>query len=209
MLDKIFLGKKTFEVDKGKIIVYESHQVTKIYRIKQGYVKVYTVVGVDRRRIIFIYKPGDVFPLTTYLSGQKVARFFYEALSPTTLQYITPKQLENSLKDNLELGEEILHYTFFLDKEFLGRVNSMVSEQDALSKVKTLLNFLCDRTESKANLVTIDMPISHIDIADMCGITAKESLRQLSALRTLGIIVSGDGCTIDRQKLKKLPASLS
>jgi CRP-like cAMP-binding protein len=207
MLDELFLGKKTITLDKGKIIVYEGHVVNKVYRISQGHVKVYTVVGADIQRILFVYKPGDIFPLTTYLSGQKVARFFYETLSPTTLQYITPKQLETSLKDNLELGEAILHYTSFLDKQFLERVNNMVSSKDPLSKVKTLLSFLCEKTGSKANLETIALPLTPSTIASMSGITTKEASQQLEFLESLNIISSNDGIIIDKQKLKKLKAT--
>jgi CRP-like cAMP-binding protein len=204
MLDELFKNKKTIALDKGKIIVYEGHAANKVYRISQGYVKVYTVVGANIQRILFIYQPGDIFPLTTILSGQKVARFFYETLSPTTLQYITPKQLEANLRNNLELGEVILQYTSLLEKQFLERVNNMVSSKDSLSKVKTLLNLLCEKAGSKANLGTIALPLTPSTIASMSGITIKEALQQLEFLESLNIISSNDGIVIDKQKLKKL-----
>jgi CRP-like cAMP-binding protein len=156
------------------------------------------------QRTIFIYKPGDIFPLTTFLSSHRVARFFYEALSPTTLQYITPKQLENKLINNLELGEEIIAYTSYLDNQFLERVNSMVSDKRPQSKVKDLLLFICDRNYPKKNTVDIDILIDANLVASMCGISSKEAEQQINILKSADIISSSGGLKINRQKLKKL-----
>jgi CRP-like cAMP-binding protein len=203
-LNSLFENKKITEVPDGKIIVYEGYNVNKIYRIAQGYVKVYTIAGSNMQRTIFIYKPGDIFPLTTFLSSHRVARFFYEALSPTILQYITPKQLENKLINNLELGEEIIAYTSYLDNQFLERVNSMVSDKRPQSKVKDLLLFICDRNYPKKNTVDIDILIDANLVASMCGISSKEAEQQINILKSADIISSSGGLKINRQKLKKL-----
>jgi CRP-like cAMP-binding protein len=206
-LDSLFENKKIIEAPKGKIIVYEGHNVNKIYRVIQGYVKVYTIAGSSMHRMIFIYKPGDIFPLTTFLSSHRVARFFYEALSPTKMQYITPKQLENKLMNNLELGEEIISYTSYLDSQFLERVNSMVSTKSPQSKVKDLLLFICDRNYPKKNIVDIDILFDSNLVASMCGISSKEAEQQINILQFAEIISSSGGLKINTQKLKKFKAN--
>jgi CRP-like cAMP-binding protein len=206
-LDSLFENKKIIEAPKGKIIVYEGHNVNKIYRVIQGYVKVYTIAGSSMHRMIFIYKPGDIFPLTTFLSSHRVARFFYEALSPTILQCITPKQLENKLINNLELGEEIIAYTSYLDNQFLERVNSMVSDKRPQSKVKDLLLFICDRNYPKKNIVDIDILFDSNLVASMCGISSKEAEQQINILQFAEIISSSGGLKINTQKLKKFKAN--
>jgi CRP-like cAMP-binding protein len=205
-LDTLFQTKKCIEVNAGKIIVYEGHQVNKIYRIVSGYVKVYTIVGAHKERILFIYKKNDIFPLTTFLSGHSVARFFYEAVTPTTLQHISPKQLEAKLLNNLMLGEEIVRYTQKLDRKFLERVNDMVSGKSSISKIKSLLFFLAELAEGKDNRVTIALPISPKLVAAMSGMNSQEALRQLRFLKSKDIISISDGLVIDTEKLKKLKA---
>jgi CRP-like cAMP-binding protein len=205
-LDSLFEDKKIIEASKGKIIVYEGHNVNKIYRVVQGYVKVYTIARSNVQRMIFIYQPGDIFPLTTFLSSHRVARFFYEALSPATLQYITPKQLENKLMNNLELGEEIIGYTSYLDSQFLERVNSMVSGKSPQSKVKDLLLFICDRNYPKKNIVDIDILLDSNLVASMCGISSREAELQINILKTADIISNSGGIKINPQKLKKFKA---
>jgi CRP-like cAMP-binding protein len=203
-LSALFSDKKVIEVPKGKIIVYEGHKINKIYQVTSGYVKVYAVAGANTQRILFICKAGDVFPLTTFLSGQNVARFFYEAMTPATLQYITPKQLEHKLLNNLPLGEEIIAYTNYLDRQFIQQVNNMVSSKEPLDKLKSLLLFLCNRVESEDKIVKLNLPLSSKVFASMCGISTKEALKQVKYLKSLEIIVQNDGLNINVRKLQKL-----
>jgi CRP-like cAMP-binding protein len=206
-LDALFTDKKIIEAPKGKIIVYEGHSIKKIYRVLNGYVKVYTIAGANKQRILFIYKPGDVFPITTFLSGDSAARFFYEAMTPATLQCITPKQMEGKLLNNLRLGEAIISYTNLLDRQFLSRVNNMVSDKDPLSKVKTLLFFFCERAGSTESMVKINLPLTSRVIASMCGISVKEASVQFDYLKSKGIVTAGSGLTINKQKLQALKTS--
>jgi CRP-like cAMP-binding protein len=206
-LDELFQTKKIITAPQGRIIVYEGHEVNKIYRVANGYIKVYAISGANNQRVLFIYKPGDIFPLTTFLSGDTIARFFYETMTPTTLQCITPKQLENQLKDNLQLGEEVIGYTDYLDRIFLDRINNMVSGQEPLNKIKALLLSFCDRIDTKNNIVTLEMPLSPRLIANMCGITAREAIKQINFLKSENIIFLGGSLKVDRQKLKKLKSA--
>jgi CRP-like cAMP-binding protein len=203
-LNDLFKNKRIIEVPKSRIVVYEGHDVNRIYRIVSGFIKVYTIAGANAQRVVFIYKPGDIFPLTTFLSGESVTRFFYETMTPASVQYITPKQLENKLKGNLQLGIEMIGYTGYLDRLFLDRVNSMVSTKDPLSKIKALLQSFCDRLSTRGSIVTLDIPLSHRIIASMCGISVQEAIKQMRFLKSERVIFSDDGVKIDRQKLKKL-----
>jgi CRP-like cAMP-binding protein len=203
-LHNLFLGKKTIEIPKGKIILYEGHEVDKIYRLIKGYVKIYTVAGANVQRIILIYRPGDVFPLATFLSSQGVARFFYESMTPVTLQYITPKQLERKMRGNLPLGEAIISYINSLDHQVVQRVNNMVSNRDPLSKVKLLLLFICERYGSRNNLTKIDLPLTPKTIASMCGIPTKQASQQLKFLKNNNAISTNGSLLINQQKLKAL-----
>jgi len=206
-LEVLFRNKKLVEVPDGKIVVYEGHEVNKIYRVNSGYIKVYTVTGAGTQRILFMYKSGDVFPLTTFLSGQSVTRFFYESLTPTTLQSITPRQLENKLRNNLQLGEEIIRYTSYLDRQFLDRINNIVSNKDPRAKINAALFFLCNRISSRSNMIHINFPVNAKFIASMCGVSSKEASKQIKLLKSEGIITLNDGVIIDKKALKTFPLS--
>ena len=203
----LFENKKNLALPKGKIIIYEGHKINKIYYVASGYIKVYAIAGANVQRILFIYKPGDIFPLTTFLSGSPVARFFYESMTDASLQYITPIQFENKLKNNLELGEELIRYTSNLDEKFIQRINSMVSEHSPLSKVRSVLLFICERAGSGDHMSKLHVPLPKRTIASMCGMNTSEVSKQLNFLKSKKIIFISNGIIVDKQKLERLRIS--
>jgi CRP-like cAMP-binding protein len=204
ILQELFTDKRLVSVAKGKVIVFEGHNINHIYLIASGYVKVYTIAGANLQRIPYIYKSGDIFPLTTFLSGSTIARFFYEAMTPVQVQAITSRQLENKVKDNLELGEELIRYTTRMDEQFIGRVNELISTDKPLVKIKNLLMFLVRKENTRKSIVTLDFSLTFQEIASMCGISQQEAIAQLRRLKSHGVISYSGRLTIDVEKLLSL-----
>jgi CRP/FNR family cyclic AMP-dependent transcriptional regulator len=204
ILQGLFKSCRTKNLVKGRLVLYEGNEVENIYYIVSGYIKVYTVVNSQEQRIIYIYKAGDVFPLTTYLSGSNIARFFYECMSPVELKAMTSKRFEEKAEGNYELGEALLQYTTSIDQQFLRRVNDMISTSSALEKILSLLNFLMNKFGTGKDQMHINLPISLKDIANMCGLTREEIAKQLVYLKNSGVTYSSHSFTIDKAKLKAL-----
>jgi CRP/FNR family cyclic AMP-dependent transcriptional regulator len=191
-------------VAKGTVLVYEGNEVESIYYIVSGYVKVYAVVNTNVQRIIYIYKPGDVFPLTTYLSGSNVARFFYESMCETQIRVMSSRKFEEKVADDYELGEALIQYTSSIDRQFLRRVNDMVSNASTLNKVVALLSFLMNKFGTGKDQVQINLPITLKELANMIGLSREEIAAQLVYLKDSGVTYSSRSFTIDKAKLKAL-----
>jgi CRP/FNR family cyclic AMP-dependent transcriptional regulator len=203
-IQNLFKGARARNIPKGKIVIYEGHAVDKIYYILSGYVKVYTIVGTATQRIPFVYQAGDVFPLTTFLSGGGIARFFYEAMTPVRALCVTSKKLESKIIGNLELAEELIGHTSAIDEQFIRRVNDLVGVKDPLSKVKNLLIFLSGKEGPTSTSVQLDLHLSARDVANMCGISREEAMRQLNFLKSHEIISTSGSITINTEKLHSL-----
>jgi CRP-like cAMP-binding protein len=203
-LKKLFKNQRIKSFSKGNILIYEGDQVKKIYYIISGFVKVYTVVNTNEQRIIYIYKPGDIFPLTTYLSGSHTARFFYESMNPATMRCISIKKFEQKVEGNYELGEALVQYTNNIDKQFLRRVNDIVSRGDDLSKVISLLNFLYQKFGTDQSQTNIILPLTPMELSCMCSLSRDETLKQLRKFKTAGVNYNSSSIIIDTAAFRKL-----
>jgi CRP-like cAMP-binding protein len=199
---KLFKGQAIKQYSKGDVLIYEADQIDHISYLTSGLIKVYTVVNTDVQRIIYIYRAGDVFPLTTYLSGSHIARFFYECLTPSVTRCITTKKFEEKVADNYELGEALVQYTTNIDRQFLRRVNDMVANTDNLSKVSSLLNFLYQKFGTDKAQPVIEIPIGLKDLANMCGLSREETTKCLEKFRSQGIVYSASVLLIDKKAFK-------
>jgi CRP-like cAMP-binding protein len=183
---------------KGQILIYEADEIDRIYYNAEGFIKVYTVVNADVQRIIYIYKPGDIFPLTTYLSGSNIARFFYECMTDAELRIISAKKFEEKIMGNYELGEALVQYTTNIDKQVLRRVNDMVSSADSLSKLNSLLNFLYQKFSADRSQTEIILPMSVKDVASMSGLSREEAVRCLARFKNRGVSYSSTRLVINK-----------
>jgi CRP-like cAMP-binding protein len=208
LLINLFEGCKIKGIPKNTRLIYEGDEIKNIYNVVSGYIKVYTVVNSKAQRIIFIYQPGDVFPLTTYLSGSNIARFFYESMGSVQIRAISAKKFEKKIEGNHQLGEVLIKYTTAIDRQFLRRVNDMVADTNALHKVISLLNFLMEKFGHGKELVHVSLPLTLKDIANMCGLEREEIAKQLVYLKdkgvTYGVTYSSHSFVIDKAKLKEL-----
>jgi CRP-like cAMP-binding protein len=200
----LFKDSKLLNIPQSKIVIYEGHEVNKVYYIVSGYIKVYAIVGANIQRVPFIYRSGDIFPLTTFLADVGVARFFYEAMTDVKVYCITPKHLEKKLIGNLELAEDLIKFSDKTDKQFVQRVNDLISIGNPRAKVKNLLLFLAQAENSREPHIALEIKLSAKDIAGLCGISREEALKQLKFLKSSAIIANSGNTVIDRQKLLTL-----
>jgi CRP-like cAMP-binding protein len=203
-LKNLFKNHPLKKVEKNKVIILEGDPVDKIYFIVSGYIKVYTVINSGAQRIVFIYKAGDIFPLTTYLSGSSIARFFYETMAPTQMHVMTAKKFEEKMVGNTEAGESLIRYTTKIDRQFLRRVRDIVAPMEPQDKLIRVLFFLMSKTGSGKDEVHINLPLTLRDIANMCGITREETAKHLVYLKNKGVTYNSNSFMINKTKLKAL-----
>jgi CRP-like cAMP-binding protein len=202
-MEKLFNDLPTRQFRKGQILIYEGDPVENIYFIVNGFVKVSNILADGERRTIIVYKPGEAFPLTSFLSAG-VARYFYECMTDVEVKSRPPAEFQNMIKGNLEVGEELIAYTYKVSQQFIDRIETL-SAQSARSKVVSLLNYLAKKTgEADGAKIKLSLPLTSQEIADMCGLTRETASLQLIRLKKEGVIAGRRNLIINDAKLTKL-----
>lgn len=187
LLKSLFEGTPAKKVTKSQIVIYEGDPVSKLYYIVDGYIKVYSIINGGAERIIFIYGPGDAFPMTSIITRSDIARYFYEALTDTTISEISAEKFVSTFKDNMKAGEMVIEYTSIINEQFLKRID-ILSANDARRKVVALLSFLVGTAGTADRFSKIKFPLTQQDFANMCGLTRETASIQLAKLSRSKII---------------------
>ena len=206
-MEKLFLDLPVRKFRKGQILIYEGDPVEHIYLLVSGYVKVSNILVNGSQRTIIIYKPGDAFPLTSFLSGQGVARYFYECMTDVEVRAKPQADFQAMIKGDLEVGEQLIAYTYKMSQQFVERIETL-SAQSARSKVISLLAYLAKRVgKSYDGKVELGIPLTSQEIADMCGLTRETASLQIIRLKKENVVSGRRHLCLDKIKLKKLAAA--
>lgn len=206
-MDLLFQDLPVRNFRKGQILIYEGDQVENIYLIISGYIKVSNILNNGSQRTIIIYKPGDAFPLTSFLSGEGVARYFYECMTDVKVKAIPQTDFRAKIRGDLELGEKLIAYTYDMSQQFVERIETL-SAQSARSKVISLLAYLANRAGGPdGSKIRLDVPLTSQEIADMCGLTRETASLQIIRLKKEGVVSGRRFLYLEPAKLKKLAAA--
>jgi len=99
-MDGLFVELPVRKLGRGQILIYEGDTVENIFMLVKGYVKVSNILVNGNQRTIFIYTPGDAFPLTSFLTGVGVARYFYECITDVEVKVMPQKKFQTLIKGN-------------------------------------------------------------------------------------------------------------
>ncbi len=207
IIAEIFKKGRVKHLPKGQVVIYEGDPTTNIYFIQKGFVKVYNIFNSGDERIIFIYGPGDVFPLTSYLSGSGVVRYFYECMSEVELYVLGSEELRVKIKNNFEAGEALVDYSNIIQNQFMERIDNL-SINDARRKIIALLSFLIDKVGKPSAMAQLDINLTQQDIANMCAITRETASAQILRLKREGVILGSKHMIINTIKLNSLLSKL-
>jgi CRP-like cAMP-binding protein len=203
-MEEIFKDLPSRRLNKGQILIYEGDTISNIYLLVSGYVKVSSIHISGAQRTIIVYAPGESFPLVSFLSGQGIARYFYECMTDVELKVMPQQDFQENIRSNLELGEKLIAYSYRMNDQFIERIETL-SAQSARQKVAALLNYLAAKTGEEASGKTrLNLPLTSQDIADMCGLTRETASMQLQRMKKEGVISGRRNLNIDNRKLAKI-----
>jgi CRP/FNR family transcriptional regulator len=203
-MEQLFTDLPTRQLSRGQILIYEGDPIDNIYYLLDGYVKVSSLSVDGSQRTIFIYAPGDAFPLAGYLSGVGIARYFYECMTGAEIKVMPQKRFQEIIKGDLELGEQLISYTYQLNAKFAERIETLTA-RSARRKIVSLLSFLADRTgTAESGRVRLNVPLTSQEIADMCSLTRETTSLQMQKLRKERVIRGGRYLSVDIRKLEKI-----
>jgi CRP/FNR family transcriptional regulator, anaerobic regulatory protein len=201
-LNTFFEQFERVEFDPKKTIIRPNDELKYIYFLVEGEVRQYTNTLRGEEIILHIFSKGAYFPMMFPLADIKNT-YYFESTN-NMIAYKAPiAQVIDFIKGDIEV-------CFDLAQRFARGLSSMLIKtehtlyQDAYYKVISILIYLARKFGKESNGNTsIEIPLSHYDIASFIGIQRETASRQLEKLVQKGIINSENHLiTLDLQKLE-------
>lgn len=112
-------------------------------------------------------------------------------------------KFQQAIRGNLELGEELISYTYSLNQQFIERIETL-SAQSSRAKLLSLLYYLSRKIgEKNGEGIKLPVPLTSKEIADMCGLTRETASLQLIRLRKEGVVSGRRFLCVNESRLKK------
>jgi CRP/FNR family nitrogen fixation transcriptional regulator len=173
----------------GTEIYAQGEAAGTLYRIEFGAVRICRLMADGRRQVVAFHIAGETFGF----EGGKVRSFFAECIVSTGLTTVeidrdgrySPELMELALKEMVRAQEHLL----------------VVGKQCALEKLAV---FLVDLAERQGGLDCIDLPMTRTDIGDYLGMTIETVSRNLSKLRSEGVLRLRSSRSIEILKPQRL-----
>lgn len=189
-LDEHFAKSKLLSYKKGTTLVSLGDEPSGVFYLKEGYVKMNTVLGNGNELTLNIFKPGSFFPMFWAL-GQVANNYAFETMTNAAIYKIPRNDIENFLSENSEVALDLI-------KRILSGVDGLLTNYNhflvgnADTRVASALLVAAKRFGEKTKDGTIvKLQLTHQDIANLAGIsreTASVAIEKLAKEKILAQI---------------------
>lgn len=188
------------QFEAGATIFSAEEPVTVIGTVVRGAVKTYKLLPDGRQQVVGFLFPGDFVGSAVFGTN----RCFAEALSPVELCVFPHAPLQKLIREIPALEHQMLklaHDDLDLAQEWM----LLLGRKTAQERVATFLCLLFDKAKRRGHCgAPIDLPMNRSEIADYLGLTIETVSRQLSKLKSAGIIAINGGHAIELRKAAQL-----
>lgn len=178
---------KTFQ--KGQIILVEGEAPAAVYIIKRGVVETYNLTTEGQEKPLSFDVRGEIFPVDWAFSKVHRTQYYYEAFTECELYAIPREELIKFVRSDPDALYEVFDYFVNRHLNYQMRVNAL-EQSKAADKVTHTLHFLCLRFGRgvKDDVVKIQLPLTHQDLANFMGLTRETTGIELKKLEKAGVI---------------------
>ena len=181
-------------------LVREGDDTCFFYEVLHGVVSSYKIFADGRRQIISFAFPGDLIGF----SHGNAYRYNCEAISPARVRAIPKTSLLRSIRERPEIGEKLLALAA-LEVAYVEDHSINLGRKSALERIASFLVSLVDRAGyGDSRSISMQLPMSRLDMADFLGLTIETVSRSLTKLRTRGVIELPHATTLVIEDLDRL-----
>ncbi|MEO1132763.1 MAG: global nitrogen regulator NtcA [Cyanobacteria bacterium J06639_1] len=170
--------------DRGKTIFFPGDPAERFYFLQKGAVKLSRVYESGEEITVALLRENSIFGVLSLITGQRSDRFYHSvAFTSVELLSIPIEQAEKTLTENAELAMLLLKglSSRILETEMMIET---LAHRDMGSRLVSFLLILCrDFGIPSSTGVTIDLRLSHQEIAEAIGSTRVTITRLLGDLR--------------------------
>jgi CRP/FNR family transcriptional regulator len=190
-------------VKKGTIILSPDKPIEALFFLKEGQVRLFRMNHHGKQFTVDVLTSGNIFGETSALSLTD-DQVYAEAMTDTYLCKIGRADFEGFIERNPKIALKFINILSNRLKEVYS-----LSEKIALGDVKyRLIYLLLKLSEKTGNRInewqTINMKLTHADIANMIGSTRETTSAILNQLKKDGLIKKGLKLSIHAEKIEQL-----
>lgn len=186
-LENFFSAFPTLTYGKKEHILRPHQPITQVCFLKSGYIRQYSISANGNEFTLNIFKPGSILFFIQLLHGEENNYYFqafttaevYTAKYEPTLEFLTSHPLVtlNILK---RIGQGL--------NRFLAQVESMTFCGSREKLATTLLILSMRFGRKNKNMVLIDLPLTHYDLACMIGVSRETVSMEIKRLERAKIV---------------------
>ena len=170
--------------DRGKTIFFPGDPAERVYFLQKGAVKLSRVYESGEEITVALLRENSIFGVLSLITGQNSDRFYHSvAFTSVELLSLPIEQVQTALERNAELAMLLLKglSSRILETEMMIET---LAHRDMGSRLVSFLLILCrDFGLPSPDGVTIDLRLSHQEIAEAIGSTRVTITRLLGDLR--------------------------
>lgn len=190
-LENLFKGEAVRKYKKGQIIIYADDELSNVYLLKQGFIKVYSPAERGESKILLIFSPPATFPILMDMLVEiphYKMRYSYEAMSDVEVLVMTKEKFYRRLQEDA-VTRMVMAYVNDLTFVLASRL-SMIENKDAKSKILGLMRYLLDVAGERVSggKYEIGVKITHNDIAALTGISRETASTQMKKLENQKLV---------------------
>ncbi|RJP32835.1 MAG: Crp/Fnr family transcriptional regulator [Actinobacteria bacterium] len=198
-LDRLYSLCSTERFAKGDYIFLECDQPRNLFVVVKGEVKLLKQTEDGRETIVEMAYPGEIFGEEAIFDGQPYP-LTAQALDEVELLSITRTEFFSFLRDNPDLALEIITELGARLREAQNTIRALAMERVEWRIARVLLMLSRKAGTVEVDGVSIDLPLTRQDIADMAATTVETTIRVLSNFKKMGLVDTEKGKIILRDK---------
>ncbi len=185
-----FLSKyPTKYIPAGELLLLQGEVPREIYVVRKGLIKSYNISTDGVEMPIGFYVHDEIIPIEWLMGKVPAALYFYETISDCEIYKVPPEELLSWLKTN---KEELYKVFELFVGSFVGKNMRLNALQYSKARDKQLhtLYYLCLGYGRKLTPTTtlIELPLTHLTLANLTGLTRETTAVELKRLANEKII---------------------
>ena len=184
-IDRISIHKK---LSKKELIYLPGDRSNKVYLLKEGRVKVSRLSEDGREMTMVILEPGEIFGESALYSDQETRSTMAEALDDAIICTIYKNEFEDLLKRQPGLSLRVTKAVGKRRREIESRLEDMAFRSVPSRLAHLFLKLSEKYGKETGHGIKIDLPLTHLEIANLIGSTRETTTTQINKIKRQGLI---------------------
>lgn len=158
-----------------------------LYYLEKGYVRVYVLLSSGNEKSYVFYKSGEIFPIV-WAFNKLNKHLFYQAMDNVIVYKVPREKFMDFISNKPNILLDVIHRIIDIHNVYVDRVDNL-EYTNSCARVISCLLFLAKRFgKEDGNVIIIQIPLTHNDIATSIAMTRETVSREVEKLIKKGLI---------------------